>query len=52
MRLGRPQAAFDIVEKVSQLGESEPLPAPNRKLGRISILKKVQARRRRRKDEL
>ena len=49
LRLGRPRAAFDIVAKVTQLGDPEPPPVAGRKGRRIvdhPMLKKVRARRR------
>ena len=54
LRLGRPRAAFDIVARVSQLGDTEPPSVAGRKGRRIldhPALKKVRSRGRRGKDD-
>jgi processive 1,2-diacylglycerol beta-glucosyltransferase len=53
LRLGRPRAAFDIVAKVSESGQSEPPPVAGRRGPPIAdhpIVEKVRSRRRRSKD--
>jgi processive 1,2-diacylglycerol beta-glucosyltransferase len=53
LRLGRPRAAFDIVAKVSNLGESEPPPVADHTKHRVSdrpTRGKVRSRRRRSDD--
>ncbi len=53
LRLGRPRAAFDIVARVSELGDSVPPPVANHKGRRITNRfpgKKLRSRRRRSDD--